>query len=64
MHHGRRLRVPEHHVQLREPEHESVAPVDQDDVGTVAEFRRQSRRQLQPGEPRPEHHDTHGREDS
>ena len=54
-------RATEHDVELREPEDEPVALVDQHDVGGVAELVRQPRRQLQPAKACPEHHDAHRR---
>ena len=44
---------PEHDVQLREPEHERVALIDQNDLDAVPELTRQSARELQPAEPGP-----------
>ncbi len=45
---------PEHHVELRVPEHERVALVDQRDVGVVSERLRQRRGELETSEARPE----------
>ena len=47
-------RAPEHHVELREPEHERVALVDQRHLELAAERLRQHGAQLQPAEPRAE----------
>ena len=47
-------RAPEHHVELREPEDERVALVDQRHLDLVAERLREHGAQLQPAEPRPE----------
>ena len=53
--------VPEHHVELREAEHEPVGLVDQHDVRIVAQRLRQPCRQLQPPEPCPQHQHAHPR---
>ena len=53
---------PEHHIELRVAEHEVVALVDQRDLDLVGDLLRQSRRQLQAAESRPEdEHPFHGR---
>ena len=57
-------RAPEHDIELREPEDETVALIDQDDIGVVTELVGQPGRQLQAAEPRAQHHNSHGREDS
>ena len=51
--------APEHDVELGEPEHEPVGPIDQDDLDVVAEVLGEPRRQLQATEPRTQHHDPH-----
>ena len=52
-------RPPEHDVELREPEHEPLALVDQDDVEFITELVGQPRRQLQAAEARTQHEDPH-----
>ena len=48
-------RSPEHHVELREPEHERVALIDQNELDLVSELLRQPGRQLEAPEPGAEH---------
>jgi hypothetical protein len=57
--HGIGLLAPEHHVELREPEHEALCLVDEDDLDVVAEPLRQRCRQLEPAEPGAEHQHLH-----
>jgi hypothetical protein len=52
-------RAAEHHVELREPEDEPLALVDQRDVDAVAELFGQRRRQFEPTEAGTEHQDAH-----
>ena len=49
-----RAAPPEHHVELREPEDEGVALVDQRDLNVVPELVGQPGRQLEAAEPGPE----------
>jgi hypothetical protein len=55
----------EHHVELREAEHERVGPIDQRDVDLIAELLRQPGRQFQPAETgsEDEHRCRHGHKD-
>ena len=50
---------PEHHIELREPEHERVAPIYQNDLDGTIELLGQPGGQLQTAEPSTEHQDTH-----
>jgi hypothetical protein len=59
---GRGQRSPEHDVQLREPEDEGIALIDQHDVTLVAELFGQPGRQLKAAESRTKDHDTHNGE--
>src|SRR4051794_25827023 len=52
----------EHHIELREAEDEPVRLVDKNDVDVVAEFIRQSCRELEPTEPGTQHEDPHAAE--
>ncbi len=58
---GRGHRPPEHHVELREAEHEGVALVDERDLHRVAELGGQPRDELEAAEPSPQHEDAHRR---
>ena len=53
--HGVGRRAAEHHVELREAEHEAVVLVDQRHVDVVAERLRQRRAELEAAEAGPEH---------
>ena len=58
---GRGHRPPEHHVELREAEHEGVALVDERDLHRVAELGGQPRDELEAAEPSPQHEHAHRR---
>jgi hypothetical protein len=60
VHHGVGAPAPEHHVELREPEDEALALVDQRHLDVVAQFLGQRRRQLEPAEPGTQHQYAHG----
>ena len=52
--HGLGLLAPEHHIELRIPEHERFALVDESHLDRVRDLFREPRRQLQPAESRAE----------
>ncbi len=52
-------RSAEHHVELREAEHEALGTVDQRDLDLISQRLRQAGAQLEPAEPGTQHHDLH-----
>jgi hypothetical protein len=54
-----RGRPPEHHVEFREPEDETVLAIDQNDVSRLPELLRQLRRQFESAEPSTQDNNTH-----